>query len=129
MKNISKERIATFLLACIGIRLLFAISAYWIEKNEYNNLRILIGLVGLVISLSFLFIYFFGSETADRQLEVWKDEDRKVWWNKFRIIHGILYLFFALFALTHTNGSYLFLTVDVTLGLILWLLHHQWSIV
>lgn len=129
MKNISKERIATFLLACIGIRLSFAFLAYWIEKNEYNNLRILIGIVGLVMSLSFLFIYFFGSESADRQLEVWKDEDRKLWWNEFRIVHGILYLLFALFALTHTNGSYIFLSVDVTLGLILWFLHHQWSIV
>jgi L-asparagine transporter-like permease len=129
MKNISKERIATFLLACIGIRLSFAFLAYWIEKNEYNNLRILIGIVGLVMSLSFLFIYFFGSESADRQLEVWKDEDKNVWWNKFRIIHGLLYLFFALFALTNTSGSYVFLSVDVTLGLILWLLHHQWSIV
>jgi len=129
MKNISKERIATFLLACIGIRLSFAILAYWIEKNEYNNLRIFIGIVGLVMSLSFLFIYFFGSESADRQLEVWKDEDTKVWWNKFRIIHGLLYLFFSLFALTNTSGSYVFLSVDVTLGLILWLLHHQWSIV
>ena len=129
MKNISKKRITTFLLACIGIRLSFAILAYWIEKNEYNNLRIFIGIVGLVMSLSFLFIYFFGSESADRQLEVWKDEDRKVWWNKFRIIHGLLYLFFSLFALTNTSGSYVFLSVDVTLGLILWLLHHQWSIV
>ena len=128
MKTISNERIATFLLACIGIRLSFAFLAYWIEKNKYNNLRILIGIIGLVMSLSFLFIYFFGSEAADRQLEIWKDEDRKVWWNKFRMIHGILYFFFALFALTHTDGSYIFLGVDVTLGLILWLLH-QWSIV
>ena len=125
MKIISNERIATFLVACIGIRLSFAILAYWIEKNEYNNLRILIGIVGLVMSLSFLFIYFFGSETADRQLEVWKDEDRKVWWNKFRIIHGILYFLFAIFALTLTEGSYIFLGVDVTLGLILWLLHQK----
>ena len=128
MKTISNERIATFLLACIGIRLSFAFLAYWIEKNKYNNLRILIGIIGLVMSLSFLFIYFFGSEAADRQLEIWKDEDRKVWWNKFRMIHGILYFFFALFALTYTDGSYIFLGVDVTLGLILWLLH-QWSIV
>lgn len=128
MKTISNERIATFLLACIGIRLSFAFLAYWIEKNKYNYLRILIGIIGLVMSLSFLFIYFFGSEAADRQLEIWKDEDTKVWWNKFRIIHGILYFFFALFALTQTDGSYIFLGVDVTLGLILWLLH-QWSIV
>ena len=128
MKTISNERIATFLLACIGIRLSFAFLMYWIEKNEYNYLRILIGIIGLVMSLSFFFIYFFGSEAADRQLEIWKHDDTKVWWNKFRIIHGILYFFFAFFALTHTNGSYIFLGVDVTLGMILWLLH-QWSIV
>ena len=125
MKTISNERIATFLLVCIGIRLSFAFLAYWIEKNEYNNLRILIGIVGLVMSLSFLFIYFFGSETADRQLEIWKDEDTKVWWNNFRIVHGILYFLFAIFALTLTEGSYIFLGIDVTLGLILWLLHQK----
>lgn len=125
MTNISKERIATFLVLCIGTRLSLALLAYWIENNKYNNLRILIGIVGLVIALSFLLIYFFGSETADRQLEIWKDDDTKLWWNQFRIVHGILYFLFAIFALTLTEGSYIFLGMDVTLGLILWLLHQN----
>lgn len=122
--KISKERIATFLFLCIGIRILLTYFIYWIEKNKQDFLRILMGIVGLIISFSFIYIYLFGSERADQQLEIWNDQDNKVWWNNFRVVHGIFYFLFAMYALTNTKGSYVFLGVDVSVGLLLWFSHH-----
>lgn len=127
--KISNERIATFLFGCIGIRILLTYFIYWIEKNKQDFLRILMGIVGLIISFSFIFIYLFGNETANKQLEIWGDQENKVWWNDFRVVHGILYFLFAMYALTNTKGSFVFLGVDVFIGLLLWFLHHFLALV
>ena len=48
----------------------------------------------------------------------------KIWWNLLRPIHGILYLLFAYNALNKNNNSWIYLMIDVIIGLIRFLIYH-----
>ncbi len=124
--NISTGRILTFLFGCILIRILLATAAYNAEKYKYNNLLIFLGIVTLLIGISFFTIYFdiWGRDNAEKQLQGWMDNDSKVWWNDLRPVHGALYILFSIFAFFNIKYAYLFLIIDVILGLSAWSVHH-----
>ena len=90
------------------------------KKLDKNN-RQLASIFTLIIACGFIYIYIFGSQRADNQLE-WANA--KVWWNDYRIIHGLLYLSFSITALFKLNKSWIFLALDTLLGLILFLYYH-----
>ena len=115
------KRLLLFLIGCIGIRTLITILAWKIEPEYLPYM----GYVALLISFSFIYIYTFGSDTADRQLE-WAG-DRKIWWNDLRIVHGLLYLLFAIYAIQKKPFAYMPLMFDVMLGLTAWTIHHSIS--
>lgn len=122
------SRALTFLFGCILTRIIIAYLAYLAGKNPNKLYLTFIALGSLFISLGFFFIYFNGSDTADRQLEIW-DDDKKMWWNQLRLIHGALFLAFFISAGIHQSPqSYLILVVDVLLGLLFWILHHSLQI-
>lgn len=122
------SRALTFLFLCILSRVLLAYAAFLAGNNTDKFYLTLIALVALVMSLGFFIIYFYGSDSADKQLEIWEN-DTKVWWNQLRLIHGALYLsFFISAAIYQSPQSYLFLVVDVALGLLFWILHHSLQI-
>lgn len=122
------SRALTFLFGCILTRIILAYLAYLAGKNNNKIYLKLIAIVCFLIGLGFLIIYFNGNETADKQLEVW-DDDKKVWWHQLRLLHGILYLLFFVYAfIFESPQSYLFLIVDVSLGLLVWILHHSLQI-
>jgi hypothetical protein len=122
------SRALTFLFGCILLRIIIAYLAYLAGKNTNKLYLSLMGVVAIFIALGFLIIYFNGSETADKQLEIW-DDDKVMWWNQLRLIHGALYLFFFVSAAIYQSPqSYLFLVVDVSLGLLFWILHHSLQI-
>jgi len=104
-----------FLLGCIGTRSLLT----WFS----TNIKFLpyIAVITLFISISFLYIYIFGSIKADAQLE-WLG-DKKIWWNKMRLIHGLLYLLFSILAFNKYSYSWLVLGIDTFIGLSVWILH------
>lgn len=121
-------RALTFLFLCILSRVLLAYTAFLVGNNTDKFYLICMGFGALFIGIAFLIIYFIGSDTADKQLEIWED-DTKVWWNQLRLIHGALYLsFFISAAIYQSPQSYLFLVVDVALGLLFWILHHSLQI-
>lgn len=109
------NRILLFLLGCIGSRTLLTYT------SSYTNLLPYIGTFTLFISLGFLYIYFFGSEKADRQLE-WLG-DKKIWWNQLRLFHGLSYLLFTALAFGQKNYAWIVLAGDTFVGLVVWLLH------
>ena len=79
-----------FLGACIPTRVLIG----YLGKKYYNHKNIkFLGYITMIISIGFIYIFTIGSKRADSQLE-WSGE-KKIWWNDFRIIHGILYLLFS----------------------------------
>lgn len=117
--EIQTKRFLLFLIGCIGTRSLLAYAA---KKAPLVHLRYL-GYLAIPIGLGFVYIYLFGSEVANKQLE-WTG-DKTIWWNDLRIVHGVNYLVFALLAMNKQHYSWIIIALDTAIGLIAWLVHHE----
>jgi len=110
--NHLQQRFLLFLIGCVGIRSLFVIIA------KYINTKYL-GYLALVPAIGFIYIYLTG--TRKTGAEVFGE---KIWWNNLRPIHSILYFLFAYNAIIGNKQSWIYLLVDVLIGLISFLIHH-----
>jgi len=113
------KRIIVFLFGCILTRCILVYLAKTLDKKYLK----IMGYIAIPIGLSFMYLYFVGNKTADSQLE-WLG-DKKIWWNNLRPVHGLLYLLFALFAIKQSEYAWVFLLIDVIIGLSGWLYHHR----
>jgi ABC-type iron transport system FetAB permease component len=78
-----------------------------------------LGYIALIPALGFLIIYMFnlrktGLETGNKE----------IWWNDIRVIHGLLYLCFALYAIKQKRYAWVALLLDVILGMVAFSLHY-----
>ena len=115
MNNIEK-RFMLFLIACIGSRLLLV----YIAKTINIKLLKYMGYLLLIPSLGFFYIYLTGIRQTG--VEVFGD---KIWWNNLRPIHGLLYLLFSYNAINGNRSAWIYLLMDVALGLTSFLFHHN----
>ena len=97
-----------FLLVCIPARIGLVFLAKYIPIKYLQYL----GYTALIPALGFLIIYAFnlrktGLETGGKE----------IWWNDLRVIHGLLYLCFALYAIKSKRYAWIVLLIDVILGL------------
>jgi hypothetical protein len=123
---ISKERIATFLFGCILLRSVLVYLAYYLQENQHEYLLNLLIAVCFVIGLSMILIYFgYGIESADKQLQGWKDDDSVLWWNHLRPLHGFLFILFAVLTFLGYKNTWVILLLDTLIGLSAWLMHHK----
>jgi hypothetical protein len=113
--NHLQQRFLMFLIGCIGTRSLFVIIAKYINTNYLTYL----GYLALLPAIGFIYIYLTGSRKTGA--EVFGEE---IWWNNLRPIHSILYFLFAYNAIISNAQSWIYLLVDVLIGLISFLLHH-----
>jgi len=113
--NHLQQRFWMFLIGCIGIRSLFVIIA------KYINIKYLkyLGYLALVPATGFIYIYLTGSRKTGAEVF-----GEKIWWNNLRPIHSILYFLFAYNAIKGNKQSWVYLLVDVLIGLTSFLLHH-----
>ena len=111
-----RYRFLLFLIGCIGTRSFFV----YLAKNANKNVLNIMAIIAFFIGLSFIYLYFTnGRKTGP---EVFGD---KIWWNDLRIVHGILYLLFTVSVLILKNkDAWIFLAIDVTIGLISFIIHH-----
>ena len=114
MNNLQK-RFLLFLIGCIGVRFLFVIIAKYINTKYLKYL----GYMALVPAIGFTYIYLTG--TRKTGAEVFGE---KIWWNNLRPLHSILYFLFAYNAIKGNKQSWIYLLVDVLIGLISFLIHH-----
>ena len=114
MKTLQK-RILLFLIACIGTRSLFV----YLAKNASKQHLRYMGYLALLPAVGFLYIYLTGSRKTGA--EVFGD---KIWWNNLRPIHSLLYFVFAYNAINGNPTAWIYLLIDVTLGLLSFLNHH-----
>lgn len=114
MDNLTK-RIVLFLIGCIGSRTLIAYTAKTIDINYLPYM----GYLAIVIILDTLYIYITGSRTTG--LEVFGG---KIWWNDLRPIHALLYGLFAYSAINKQPTAWIYLMVDVVIGLVSFLVYH-----
>ena len=108
-----------FLLGCIPLRIFFVLLAKYIKRDYLKYL----GYIALLPALGFLTIYLFdlrktGLETGGE----------KIWWNNLRVIHGLFYLGFALYAIKKNKYAWIFLLLDVILGMTAFLNYRYFSL-
>jgi len=112
MLNIVQIRFLVFIFICLGTRLGIAHYAKNASEEVLNNM----GKLAIIPAVGIIYIYIFGSKTADGQLS-WAGEDN-VWWNSLRPIHGIIYALFAIMAIKGNTNAYKMLQLDSIVGLI-----------
>lgn len=110
-----QKRFILFLGGCIPTRILLL----YIAKNIPIHYLPILGYILLLPAIGFLYLFVTGK----RQVGL-ETQGSPVWWQKFRSIHGILYLLFCIYAIKGISFSYIFLLIDVIIGLILFLWFH-----
>ncbi len=113
--NNNQKRILLFLGGCIVIRSLFVILAKYIDSKYLPYL----GYLALIISFGFFYIFLTGSRKTGPEVF-----GGKIWWNNLRPIHGSLYLLFAISAIMKKSYAWVFLLIDVIIGLFAFLYNH-----
>ena len=115
LSNLQK-RFLLFLIGCVGSRSLFA----YIAKIASKRVLFYMGALALLPALGFVIIYFTGIRNTG--VEVFGST---IWWDDLRIVHSLLYTLFAIYAFQGKSFAWVPLGVDVTLGLIAFLVHHK----
>ena len=113
--NDLQKRFALFLIGCMGARLSLAI----IAKNIDTKYLKYMGYLLLLPAFGFMFIYLTGIRKTGAEVF-----GEKIWWNNLRPLHAILYLLFSINAINGNRNSWLYLLLDVFIGLIAFLIHH-----
>ena len=109
------KRFLLFLIGCIGTRSLLV----YIAKNISNDSLKYMGYLLLLPAFGFLYIYFSGTRKTGPEVF-----GEKIWWNDLRPIHGLLYLLFSYNAITGNKNAWIYLFIDVLLGITSFLIHH-----
>ncbi len=115
MNNIYK-RYLLFLIGCIGIRFYFA---YFAKNSDSTSLK-KIGYLALLPVIGFMYIYITGSRETG--LEVFGD---KIWWNNLRPVHALLYFLFSYNAINGNKNAWIYLLIDVLIGLNSFIIFHS----
>ena len=113
--NTFQKRFLLFIFGCIGVRSLFVI----IAKNISLKYLPILGYLALLPAIGFIYIYVTGSRKIG--IETFGE---KIWWNNLRPIHALLYFLFAYNAISGNKNAWVYLFIDVILGLISFLLFH-----
>ena len=110
-----RQTLVTFLFACLGARLLLAFIAKQLNRTW---LRIM-GFLALVPAFGFMQLFLSGTRNHIGAF------GEKIWWNRLRPVHALLYALFAYFAITGNRKAWLFLFVDACVGLTSFLWVHS----
>jgi hypothetical protein len=113
--NIIKNRFLLFLIGCIGLRVLLV----YIAKNINIKFLKYMGHILLLPAIGFLYIYLTGIRKTGTGVF-----GEKIWWNNLRPIHALLYLLFSYSAINGNKTAWIYLFIDVLLGLTSYLFYH-----
>ena len=113
--NTIQKRFLLFLVGCIGTRSLFV----YLAKNASETILMYMGYLALLPAIGFLYIYFSGARKTGAEVF-----GEKIWWNDLRPLHSALYFIFAYNAINGNKMAWVYLLIDVSIGLISFLSHH-----
>ena len=114
MNNLQK-RFLLFLFGCIGVRSLLV----YIAKNVNTQFLMYMGYLALIPAVGFIYLYLSGTRKVGTEVF-----GEKIWWNNLRPIHGLMYLLFSYNAITGNKNAWIYLLIDVIIGLISFLIFH-----
>lgn len=106
-----KQSIQYFLVGCIPTRIILALMPMYISPEWLYYYSFVL----FAIAFSFLFLFFFNM----RQNAF--EGGGITWWAKYRIIHGLLYLIAAIYAINKNRLAWIPLTLDVIIGLLIFI--------
>ena len=112
--NDIQKRFLMFLVGCIGTRSLFV----YIAKTQLSVLPYL-GMLALGPAIGFAYSYITGSRTSGPETI-----GAPIWWNDLRPVHSFLYFMFAYSAINRNTKSWIYLLIDVLIGLVSFLAFH-----
>ena len=113
--NDIQKRFLLFLIGCIGTRTLFV----YVAKYAGEKYLPLLGYLALLPAIGFIYIYLTGSRKTGAEVF-----GEKIWWNDLRPLHSLLYFLFAYNAIIGNNKAWIYLLVDVIVGLVSFLFFH-----
>jgi hypothetical protein len=113
--NTIQKRFLLFLIGCIGTRTLFICLA----KNASATYLMYMGYLALLPAIGFLYIYFTGARKTGGEVF-----GEKIWWNNLRPLHSALYFIFAYNAINGNKIAWVYLLIDVIIGLTSFLTYH-----
>jgi hypothetical protein len=113
--NDLQKRFALFLIGCIGLRSLLV---YIAKTTDVKYLQIL-GYLAIIPAIGFSYIFITGSRKTGTEVF-----GGKIWWNKLRPIHAILYGLFAYNAINKNKEAWVYLLIDVIIGFISFIVYH-----
>ena len=116
--NTIQKRFLLFLFGCIGTRSLLV----YLAKNVNKPYLRYMGYLSILPAIGFFYLFLTGSRQTGA--EVFGD---KIWWNDLRPIHGLLYLLFAYSAINGNTFAWIYLLVDVIIGLVSFLSFHYYN--
>ena len=116
--NTIQKRFLLFLFGCIGTRTLFV----FLAKNANKTYLQYMGYLSILLAIGFFYLFFTDSRKTGP--EVFGD---KIWWNNLRPIHGLMYSLFAYHAINGNPFAWIYLLIDVIIGLLSFLVFHYYS--
>lgn len=116
--NTIQKRFLLFLIGCIGTRTLFVYLAKNVNKTNLQYM----GYLSILPAIGFIYLFLTGSRKTGA--EVFGD---KIWWNNLRPIHGCLYFLFAYNAILGYDFAWVYLLIDVMVGLVSFLIFHYYN--
>ena len=116
--NTIQKRFLMFLIGCIGTRSLFV----YLAKNASEKYLMYMGYLALIPAIGFLYIYITGERKTGAEVF-----GEKIWWNDLRPIHSLLYFMFAYSAINGNPNAWVYLAIDVIIGLISFLSFHFYN--
>jgi hypothetical protein len=116
--NDLQKRFLLFLFGCIGMRSLFVILA----KNANEMYLKYMGYLALIPAIGFIYIYLTGSRQTGAEVF-----GGKIWWNNLRPLHALLYLLFAYNAILGIKTAWIYLLIDVIIGLMSFIIFHYYN--
>ena len=116
--NTIQKRFLLFLIVCIGTRSLFV----YLAKNANNTYLQYMGYLALLPAIGFFYLFLTGSRKTGGEVF-----GGKIWWDNLRPIHGSLYFLFAYNAINANHFAWIYLLVDVIIGLINFLSFHYYN--
>lgn len=110
------KRFLLFLFGCITLRCFLV----FLAKGASKNLLLAMGTIALLPAIGFFYLFFSGKRKVGSETF-----GAKIWWNNLRPVHGILYLLFAIYAIRGDRRAWVFLLIDVIIGLVSFLVFHS----
>jgi uncharacterized membrane protein YdcZ (DUF606 family) len=106
------SQLILFLFVCLVIRFLFVIVALYVSPD---TVKLYMSPIAFVIGISFIVIYLFDLRKTGQEVI---GKSKSIWWNNLRPVHGIMYLLFAIAGYHKMKFAWVFLLIDVILGIL-----------